>query len=233
MQSALSTALAAAIVLSCAQHAEAQAFSIDFGFRAGVPGIDFDGASTPEAPQAGIWLIPTTNGNYINFVGVFDINFDLTDVTMTSDRPVISSANTTIGGNRDLVGLVADGIEIGGPTFRSGPAIGPLTLTLDGIENGSYEIITYTAPYLDFIASVEVTINGDSQTAGGDFPSLFFVEGVTHTRHQTNITDNLLTMHYETVTGQGVINGFQIIPIPAPASLILLPAWAAITQRRR
>lgn len=230
MRSLRPTAVLACAIGASATHASAQAFSIDFGFQSGVPGIGFGGASTPDAPQAGTWLIPTTDGNVIDFNGLFDTDFVPTDVHLRSDRALNWINNPQIGGDPDLVGLVADGITLGGASFRGS---GPVTLTLDGIANGEYEIITYTAPFLDFTARVSVEINGETRIGGGDFPSLFFVEGVTHTRHHLAIDDNLLTMRYETVSGQGVINGFQIIPIPTPSTLALMPFLGLTTRRRR
>jgi hypothetical protein len=237
MRSSFTPALVAGALSICAPAAYPQAFSIDFGFQAGVPGIDFRGASTRDAPQSGIWLIPTTDGNAIDFNGLFDTTFTPTDVHLRSDRALDSTFNPGIFGDSDIVGLVADGIYIGQPSRHPGAGrglsnSGPVTLTLDNIQNGFYEIITYTAPFLDLQAIVEVDINGDTQTAGGSFPPVFFEEGVTHTRHRLEITDNLLTMRFETVTGLGVINGFQIIPIPAPATLTPFALLCCARRRR-
>lgn len=229
-------AIGVGVLIACAQPTLAEPFSIDFGALRGVPGRDFSGASTRYAPQGGIWLIPTTNGNVIDFDGLFDINFDRTDVHLRSDRPLEAIENPSIFGDDDLVSLIADGIAIGNATRRTqeGVSTGPVTLTLEHIDNGFYEIITYTAPFVDLEAVMEVTINGESLTAGGAFPSIFFVEEVTHTRHRIEITDNLLTMEYETVSGFGVVNGFQIIPVvPAPATLMAFGLLVAVRGNRR
>ena len=235
MHARLTPALLAGTLSLCTPIAHSEAFSIDFGFQSGVPSIDFTGASTRDAPQGGIWLIPTTDNNIINFNNLFDTTFTPTDVHLTSDRALDATSNSGIFGDPDIVGLVADGIFIGQPSrLPNGPVTnsGPVTLTLDNIDNGFYEIITYTAPFLDLQAVIDVTINGHSQTAGGAFPPVFFEEGVTHTRHQLEITDNLLTMRYETVAGLGVVNGFQIIPVPTPATLTPLAALFCARRRR-
>ncbi|GEM_PF-5247235 len=230
MQSICFTAVLACAIAAPSRNTLAQAFSIDFGFQSGVPAIDFAGASTPDAPQAGTWLIPTTDGNVIDFNGLLDISFSPTDVHLRSDRALNWISNPGIGGDPDVVGLVADGIALGGASLRGS---GPVTLTLDGMTNGEYEIITYTAPFLDLSARVSVTINGQTQVGGGEFPSLFFVEGVTHTRHTVIVDDSLLTMRYETVSGQGVINGFQIIPVPTPGTLLAVSTLGIFGHRRR
>lgn len=235
MQARLTPALIAGTLSICIHHAHGEAFSIDFGFQSGVPSIDFTGASNRDAPQGGIWLIPTTDNNVINFNNLFDTSFTPTDVHLRSDRALDWTSNPGIFGDPDIVALVADGIFIGQPSRLPGGPVsnsGPVTLTLDNIDNGFYEIITYTAPFLDLQAVIDVTINGQSQTAGGAFPPVFFEEGVTHTRHRLEITDNLLTMRYETVTGLGVVNGFQIIPVPAPATLTPLATILCLRRRR-
>ena len=228
MKTCFAPALIAGTLSVCASYSLAEPFSIDFGFQSGVPSLDFAGASTLQNPQSGIWLIPTTDNNVIDFKGLLDTSFSSTDVHLRSDRALNWVSNPGVFGDPDTVGLVADGIEIGLPTLRSGA----VTLTLDNINNGFYEVVTYTAPFLDLSAVVEVTINGESKTGGGAFPPTFFVEGVTHTRHQLEITDNLLIMEYEPVSGFGVINGFQIIPIPSPATLSPLAMMLYIPRRR-
>jgi len=95
----------------------------------------------------------------------------------------------------------------------------PPTLTWTGLEPGTYEIYTYTNPFIDFQAEIVVTINGISRSGGGSVPTFFFVEGVTHTRHVVRVEDGTIVMNYQTTSGMGVINGLQIVPVPEPALL--------------
>lgn len=216
-------AIAGSLML-CAQGANAQAFNIDFGPERSVPSLEYPAASgsVSAPPQHGIWLIPTAQGNVIDFPGVFDITNTPTDVTLRSSRPVQSDGTFQIVGAENLVELIADGIVIGGASLTAGTTgstTGPLTLTWTGLENGHYEVYTYTTPFIDFGAVVSVTINGITRVGGGPFPPIFFVEGISHTRHVVRVEDGTLVMDYQTVLGTGVINGLQIVPIDEPRIL--------------
>ena len=211
----------------CAQGALAQAFNIDFGVERSVPSIEFPGASGSELapPQPGYWVIPTTQGNVIEFPRVIDITNTRTEVTLRSSRPVQSQGAFNITGDENIVELIADGVLLGGASRlddSNGSTLGPLTLTWTGLENGLYEVYTYTTPHLDLSAVMSVTINGITRVGGGPFPPVFFVEGVSHTRHVVRVEDGTMEMRYETVLGSGVINGLQIVPVDQ--TQILRPA---------
>jgi len=217
---------AASAIAGIAAPVSGQAFSIDFGFQRSVPGPDFTGASQD---QGGVWLIPSTNGNIINFERIFDITGDRSDVTLTSSRALTSFGTDLIVGDEDLVALVADGIILGGPSRLSSST----TLTWSNMRNGLYEVYTYTTPFSDFEGSIDVTVNGETKTGGGGFPDVFFEEGISHTKHVVEVTDRTMVMGYQTVDGFGTINGLQIVPIPAPAPLAAIALGAAAMTRRR
>lgn len=210
----------------CAPTAFGQAFSIDFGFQTGVPSIDFTAASD----QGGVWIIPTTAGAPINFNGVLDITGVPTDVLLTSSRGVLWDGNLGLTGPEDLVGLVGDGVLLGSPS--RGSQTGPVTLTFENMSNGVYEVYVYAWSPFDFDAVVDVSVNGEMQRIDGELPDAFFVEGVTHTRHVVEISDGVIGIDLATVSGLGVLNGLQIVPIPAPGVPMVALVGAAVLRRR-
>lgn len=218
-----------------------QAFNIDFGTQAGVPPFD----TTAASDQGGVWFIPTTSANFIDTDFWFNNSGDVVPVAFASSRALDAAGNAGITGPDGLIGLIADGIVIGEPREtrpagdpRAIETEGPVTLTFDGLVPGEYEVFTYTFSPLDFDAAVDITVNGETRSSFGlgQPPLLFYQEGLTHTRHVLNVgPGETLSIRADATSGFAMLNGLQIVPIPAPgvpAMLLLSAAGTAMTRRR-
>ena len=222
----------AALIAVCAvgHRAHAEAFNFDFGFQTGIPVLTYGAASG----QAGHWFIPTTDNSPVNFPNTLDINHVATDVNFTSTAPLTWRGNLGLVGDDDLVGLIADGVLIG-------PSMETLTsersfvqLRFENLNNGAYEVYSYGWSPLDFDAVLRVTIDGETHTAGGQFPPFFFIEGTTHTRHTVTVTDGTLEIDYAAQSGLAMLTGLQIVPVPAPGTAGTgLVAMMLLSNRRR
>jgi hypothetical protein len=175
-----------------------QSINIDYGKLSGPPGPDYAAAGLP-----GVWNAPATDpgapqslvgltGRPVGATVVHDVGFAL-----SLDDPDTFA---------DDQGLMDDGLGDMGDV--------EVTLSLGGLLDGTYEVITYAWTPAGPGDSTLVTVNGDRAgglLAGGPWPGALEA-GVTHVIHEVEVTDGALSIG---ITGgvegaSGFLNGVQL-----------------------
>jgi hypothetical protein len=182
--------------LSAAAHG--QSINLDIGDLAGLPAPDYGAAGLP-----GTWNAFTADpGEPQPLVGL-------------TGEPVAAKATRDFGytlalddpgTDGDEQGLMDDGLgEVGDVQ---------MTLWIDGLLNGTYEVITYAWTPARPDDTTLVTVNGDLLTglvAGGAWPGAF-EEWTTHVVHEVEVSNGALSINI--VAGSwgasGFLNGVQL-----------------------
>lgn len=198
--------MGAASSLSIAQP---QALNVDLDVN--FPGETGAGAPAPTyaaaASQTGMW-------NSLLFgEGPFALRNTAgaaTTVTLTRslNAPVLTFDNGAAG---DFARLVNDGDRVDGT----------ITYTFNGLPAGTYTVYTYAAaPFFGTIAT-RITINGSAQLVAGASGDFVFAQGSTHARHTVSVAAGApLVIQAARASLQGIVNGFQLVPIiPAEVSI--------------
>lgn len=106
-----------------------------------------------------------------------------------------------------------------------------------GLLPGQYDIYTYAVDPSGLTVDVQVTVAGADDPVKhvtGPMPgNNRFVQGITHTVHHLNLTGDSFTIQVAGPWPNAVVNGFQIVSVPEPASLLLLAAGIPVLLRRR
>ncbi len=183
---------------------------IDFNFPddpgSGPPSSTFGAA----AGQAGIW-------NTVSFglgpFAVVGLNGASSGVSFT--RSLISPGWTIdLGATGDYARLVYDSDRIDST----------LTYTFTGLPAGQYVIYTYAAAPSFGTVATRITIGGVAQLIAGAASDGTFAEGFTHARHAIAHAGGPLTILAAKASINGVVNGFQFVPIlpPPPSAFTLI-----------
>ncbi|MDL1927802.1 PEP-CTERM sorting domain-containing protein, partial [Fimbriimonadia bacterium ATM] len=111
---------------------------------------------------------------------------------------------------------------------------------LTGVPNGRYQVWTYAASVSGRYVPFEIWVSGaaagqNPQVVTGPAPPNQFEYLVTHGIHDIEVTDG--TIRWDLINDPFIIganvNGFQVVPIPEPASLIAMGgALAALLIRK-
>jgi hypothetical protein len=213
--------------------AGAQGFNVDLevGFGGpeggnGAPSAAFGAAGS----QAGFWNAvyaggPTTEVQLTNLDG------------STSQARLIATGGTgSYGGSAYLINtgdhalLLNDYARLGGESLE-------IQYHFTGFTPGRYLIYTYAVNATGEQVAVDVTVPGalvPVQIATGPMPGNQFILGVTHTVHDLTLTGSAFDIKVH--SGQwpyGECNGFQIVAVPEPASLLACAAGLLVMAGKR
>ena len=192
-------------VVVCAGLASAQDFNIDFDVASGVaataPFSFFAGAGQP-----GFWNAVPAGG--IGADHLFDRNGNVTDVAFRRTAGGGEFAFDNPFSNGEAHFLLDDIIDVG-------PVDSLLTLRLEGLLPGAYEVITYAIAPDSAASRTSIFVPGSTdinpQEVGGEIPENLFIPGVTHALHTTVVeTDGILALQATTTVGFGSVNGMQV-----------------------
>lgn len=189
---------------------------IDFNFP-GEPGTGAPASAHAAAGgQAGTW----------NSVSFGSGPFALTGLTgaasgATLSRNLIPPASTIdLGHTGDYAKLVYDADRIDST----------LVYTINGLPAGQYVIYTYAAAPSFGTVATRITINGSAQIIAGAPTDGSYSEGYSHARHEITHAGGAITITAAKASINGVVNGFQIVPVVQPppgAFSIVAPANGA------
>jgi hypothetical protein len=112
--------------------------------------------------------------------------------------------------------------------------------TITGLLPGRYLVYTYSVcPVPGFAGQADITVPGASSAetvrVQGLMPGNSFQLGVTHTVHDITLTGGTLQIQAVGVWPTAFLNGFQIVPVPEPGTLLACAlglAGTAIKRRR-
>ena len=188
----------------------------------GAPSAAFGGA----AGQVGFW-----NAYPDNFGDPFslrDVNGSATSVIITGTGLGSSGGWNNPINTGDYNLLLNDAQQVGSN----------FSYTLSGLLPGRYRLYTYAVkPYSEFgeaFTTVVGSITPNPQHASGFMPGNTFVLGVTHTIHEVDVLDGSLHLEVEGPWPDAYVNGFQLVPVPEPATLIAsIFGIGAYTLKRR
>lgn len=190
-------------------------------FGKGAPSSSFGAAvGTP-----GVW---NHLGSTESSVAVVDIFGAATGVTVSN------AAGSTNGNN--------GGAPAGDISLLLNDALdgSPVTITVDGLPTGLYNVYTYSwYPANSTAVLSTITVNGlDPQNVGRTGAYAGFVLGETHTLHAVSITSpQTLTINAAAASSVGIVNGFQVVMVPEPTSLVLASiagaCWLVVVRSRR
>ena len=172
--------------------------NIDFGDGAGVPPPGYGGAGAP-----GIWNGIAAEPGTHPLVG---LNGDPLAATITLMN--FSGALDDPGTSGSDEQLLDDGL------FGLGDVVS--FLTIDGVANGTYQVIAYAwTPTIDtdFTTVMVGEEFNPSLIVGGPWPG-GLEEGVTHVTFEIVVTDELIRLGFvgNIVATSGFLNGLQIAP---------------------
>jgi hypothetical protein len=178
--------------------APGQSINIDLGDLAGTPAPDYGGAGLP-----GIWNAFTADpGDPQALVG---LTGQPVAATATRDFGALLVADDPGTAGNDQ-GLMDDGLGDVGDV--------QMTLRIDGLLNGTYQVITYAWTPARPDDTTLVMVNGDlfsGLVAGGAWPGTF-EEWVTHVVHVVDVSNGTLAINI--VGGSwgasGFLNGVQL-----------------------
>jgi len=192
-------------VVACAGLASAQDFNIDFDVSSGVaataPFSFFAGAG-----QLGFWNAVPAGG--IGADHLFDRNGNVTDVAFRRTPGGGEFAFDNPFSNGEAHFLLDDIIDVGHVDSL-------LTLRLEGLLPGAYEVITYAIAPDSAASRTSIFVPGSTdinpQEVGGEIPDNLFILGVTHALHNTIVeADGILALQATTTVGFGSVNGMQV-----------------------
>jgi hypothetical protein len=214
-----------------ASNGGAQAFNVDTDLfnsssivGGGTPSSSFGAA----AGQVGFWTSFYTDNNN-EPLALRD-----TSGTLTS---VIAVAQGTGGGggwnnpvNTGDYNLLLNDADQIGEGFR---------YTITGLAPGRYLVYTYSVKPNGQYGEADIMVSGSSsqnpQRVSGIMPGNQFQLGLTHSIHDVQVTDGSLVIGATGPWPNAFLNGFQIVPVPEPCSVLALAAGIAalITRRRK
>ena len=226
--------LACAMPLLLLAGASAQSFNIDLDIMAGppeagngAPSSAFGGATG----SVGFWNRVAASGPWLP-TPLANLGGQLTTATITATGGIGSSGGSGWQGNTgDYRALLNDYARLDG---------GEVQYHFSGPSPGRYLIYTYAADAAGRVIPAEVRVPG-STTANprlvtGPMPGNAFAEGITHSVHELTLSttsfDVVLRNHLQGPPNASV-NGFQLVAVPEPASVLVTLLGLALMQRKR
>lgn len=215
---------AALVVSAVAALATQASGQVPFGLNIDID-FNFPGEAGAGPPSAGYGAAAGQTGSWNSVMfgtGPFNL-IGLTGAPTTAQisRSISPPASTIdLGATGDYARLVYDADRIDGS----------MTYTITGLPAGSYMIYTYAAAPSFGTVATRITINGEAQLVAGAANDGTFALGQTHSRHSITHTGEPLTILVAKASINGVVNGFQIVPViqPAPGAFsIIAPANGA------
>jgi hypothetical protein len=209
--------------LSLLATAEAQSFNLNINVQTPDPSSGFPGA----ANQPGFWNGVT--GGETGPRTMLDLNQQSTSIQFTATGGLGSSGYNNFAGNTGdyawLLNAFADISDAAQYHFS-------------GLTPGQYRIFTYAVEPSTGVHDVSVTIPGSiqgTQHVTGPMPGNQFIQGVTHSVHDLNVTGTSFEIDITGPFAHTDANGFQVtkLPVPEPSELLIFGAAAAILLSRR
>jgi hypothetical protein len=114
---------------------------------------------------------------------------------------------------------------------------GTLQYTITGLAAGAYRVFTYTPRPNGLPSAVNVTVPGSTsqnpQLVSGTMPGNTFIYLRTHSIHDVFITNGMLQIQAQAAPNN-FVTGFQIVPVPEPATIagVILPLGYLLRRRR-
>ncbi|HWP30262.1 MAG TPA: hypothetical protein VNK96_00840 [Fimbriimonadales bacterium] len=216
------------LILSCPGWG--QSFNIDLDLPTdpplggGPPSDSFPGA----AGQPGKW-----NALDATWIGAFrlkDLKGNSTHVTLTVVKGSGSAGGWSYiynGNTGDYALLLNDIARVSetGSIYR-----------FEGLSDGRYLLYSYAVNAIGYEAPVEVTVPGafppNPQIVTGPMPGNDFELGITHAVHTIDVVGGRLEVAFNATFPKGHINGFQIVAVPEPSSLLFITAFTIILFKR-
>jgi hypothetical protein len=190
-------------------------------FGKGAPSSSFGAA----AGTPGVW----------NHLGSTESSVSVVDIFGGPTGVTVSNLEGTTNGNNG--GAPAGDISLLLNDVLDGS---PVTITVDGLPTGLYNVYTYSWYPANSTAVVStVTVNGlDPQNVGRTGAYAGFVLGETHALHTVSLASpQTLTINAAAASIIGIVNGFQIVMVPEPAALVLASVagacWLVVMRSRR
>lgn len=217
------------LVAGVAATSGAQSFNVDldifFGNSQvgnGAPSSGFGGA----ANDPGYWN-RFDAGGYSDPKNLFGLDGSLTSVQLLATGGLGSSGGYNNSSNTgDYALLMNDFVRVNSE----------IDFHFTGLVPGQYDVYTYAVNPDPMRVYEQVTITGADdpiQYVSGPMPGNQFVQGVTHTVHDINLTGDSFVIQVSGPWPNSVVNGFQIVAVPEPASFLLLAAGLPVLLRRR
>lgn len=174
--------------------------------------------------QRGFWNKLPASGH--GPIQLRDLAGNLTSVTATGEGSGVGGgdrfeANT----DQDIAALQNDGHDV----------LEDATWVFDGLVRGRYLVVTYASHPSDKYNPTPVTVDGVTKYVTGPMPANKFIEGVSHSVHETWSDGRLAVLVQRGEFDNGFINGFQLVPIvPEPAGMVaVMIAFTALALNRR
>ncbi len=224
----LALALGGSLVLASSARAQV-GFNIDLDdpfappfAGGGVPSSGFGAA----AGQAGFWNGLVDSG--VPPMQLRDLSGQLTNVVVTGPVGGSGGGWNFQGNTGDYALLLNDGRDVSHDTWA-----------FTNVPNGFYDVYTYTVfpdathGYTSTV-TVSNSITQNPQYVTGPMPGNRFILGVTHSIHEVYLTsgDFSITVDFNGSHG-AVVNGFQIVPVPEPGTILCLGAGMLMIAARR
>jgi hypothetical protein len=220
-------ALAALAGLGIAAGAWGQSFNIDINSEFGTPqegGGPPSSAFGAAANQSGFWnAVPAQGpGNF----ALRNLSGQLSGVMLIGPAGGSGGGNNFPGNTGDFAFLLND--------FRS---INPSnTFTFTGLANGLYELYSYAVyPSQTSLTTTLVTVGGVTHAVTGPMPGNEFILGITHSIHTVSVTSGTLAVTLDmSGPNNGILNGFQLVVVPEPGTMLgLTSAFLFLIRKRR
>ena len=228
------------LLASAAVSGYAQAINIDLDIFGGPPEIG-NGAPSDSfggaAGQPGRWN--RVSGLARGPLGLVDVSGAAPTATFglnTNGGPGSDVGALFAGNTGDFALLLNDAAEVG-PTGTGGH----YTYTFSGLAPGDYRIYTYAVNplgswYVPVPVNVPEAVANQIQVVTGPMPGDAFSYLITHSVHAVSI-GNGGGFHIDIVQPPGqqhnfCVNGFQLVPVPEPAPIVILSAGCATALLR-
>ena len=215
MKKSILTVLCFAITLNA--HA-GLVINVDFHDGNGKPTDDYTAAG-----MAGFWNV--LGSDLGDGIEILDGAGEATGISISCSRSLgaVTTSHQSTDGND--AALLRDYLVSGYNDFD---------LTIFGLEANQYDILVYALGRQDYPYGTTVTINGDvdNQKYMTGIWTGSLIEGQTHTKHRVIVNNDPIVLSIDK-SSDAITNGFQIIQVPEPATLLLLGLGVVMVKKRR
>lgn len=107
---------------------------------------------------------------------------------------------------------------------------------LTGLSEGRYRVFTYAVNASGYVIDTLVTVPGADdplKVVTGPMPGNQFIEGVTHSVHDIWVTDGSIVIQVRGTGIESSVNGFQVVAVPEPSSLLAVTCGLPLLLRMR